>query len=153
LSFFDSLTSQVARRIEARKQDTQSQRREKDLLVDRLRVADTQTRPALEKELSNLLASMQSSISSLDLRNYIEDFEAVLLNPGQYLRLDQLPINMDSMGIRRKSDDADPEEAIIFNELIGFDRRDWTVTMVYCSNIPFETFASKLEKAYRELAI
>jgi hypothetical protein len=41
----------------------------------------------------------------------------------------------------------------VFNELIGFDRRDWTVTMVHCSNIQSETFAARLETAYRMLSI
>ena len=41
----------------------------------------------------------------------------------------------------------------MFNELIGYDRRDWTVTMVNCSNLHGESFSTKLEKANRKLAI
>jgi len=45
---------------------------------------------------------MQATIRSLDLDNYRDDFKAVLLNPEQHLRLDQSPMMLDSMGIRRE---------------------------------------------------
>jgi hypothetical protein len=60
---------------------------------------------------------------------------------------------LDSMGIRRDSDNASMAGATIFNDLIGFDRRDWTVTMVHCNNMQSESFATRLEQAYRKLAI
>jgi hypothetical protein len=152
-SFFDSLVAKVKKRVELRKQDKQSQLHDKDLLMARLRTANALTRPALEQELAKLLNSMQSTISSLELGNYIEDFEAVLLNPEQHLRLVQTPIILDSMGIRRENNDAGTAGAIIFNDLIGYDRRDWTVTMVHCNDIQGESFAARLEQAYRKLAI
>lgn len=152
-SFFDSLVGKVANRVALRKQEMQSQRQELDLLMARLRAANTQERPALESELSRMLNSMPSTASSLDLSNYLDDFESVLLNPEQHLRLDQSSITLDSMGVRRNSDGATQGVAIIFNDLIGFDRRDWTVTMVHCRNIQSETFAARLETAHRMLAI
>jgi hypothetical protein len=96
---------------------------------------------------------MQSTGSSLDLRNYDADFKAVLLHPEEYLRLVQTAINLDSMGIRRAADDTGRGKAILFNDLVGYDRRDWTVTMVRCSNLQNQSFAEKLDKAYRRLAI
>lgn len=152
-SFFDSLARKVKKRVDARKQDKQAQSQQKDALIARLRTTDAQTRPALEEELSKIITGIQSTASLLELRNYILDFEAVLLNPEQHLRLNRIPMVLDRMGIRQNSDDASHEGAITFNELIGFDRRDWVVTMVYCSNMQSESFATKLEKAYRELAI
>lgn len=152
-SFFDSLVGKVAKRVEAHKQEKQSQLQEKDLLMARLHAADAQARPALEKQLSEMLASMQATAGSLDLRNYIEDFEIVLMNPEQHLRLDQIAITMDRMGVRSNSGGASAGDGVIFNELIGFDRRDWTVTMVYCNNLRKESFAERLETAYRRLAI
>jgi len=152
-SFFDSLVGKVKKRVELRKEVKQSQLQERDMLMARLRTADAQARPALEEELARMLSSMQSTISSLELSHYVEDFDAVLLNPGQYLRLVQTPIIMDSMGIRRESDDASMVGTVIFNDLIGFDRRNWTVTMVHCNNIQSESFAERLDKAYRKLAI
>ena len=152
-SLFDSLVGKVIKQVEVRKQNKQSQLQQKDALIARLRTADAETRPALEEELSRLISGIQSATSSLELRNYIEDFETVLLNPEQHLRLNRIPMVLDRMGIRQDSDGANQEGAITFHELIGFDRRDWTVTMVYCSNMQSESFAAKLEKAYRELAI
>ena len=153
MSFFDSLVDNVSKRMEQRKRDKQSQLHEKDLLTARLRAANEQTRPALEEELSRMISSMQSTGSLLELRNYVADFEAVLLHPEEYLRLDQTAINLDSMGIRRAAGDAERGEAILFNDLIGYDRRDWTVTMVHCSNLQNESFAARLDKAYRKLAV
>lgn len=152
-SFFDSLVNKVAKRVALRKQAMQSQRQELDSLMTRLRAANTLTRPALEAELTKMLDSMPSTASSLDLSHYLEDFEAVLLNPEQYLRLNQSSMILDSMGIKRDSAGVTQGEKLIFNELIGFDRRDWTVTMVHCSNIQSETFSARLETAYRMLSI
>jgi len=151
--FFNNLVGKVAKRVALRKQEMQSQLQEMDLLKARLHAANAETRPALEKELSRMLASIQTTTRSLDLHNYLDDFEAVLLNPEQHLRLNKSPMILDNMGIKRESDGTAQGEPIIFNDLIGFDRRDWTVTMVYCRNIQSETFATRLETAYRRLSI
>lgn len=151
--FFDSLVDKVKKRIEARKLDKQALQQEKDMLMARLHAADKETRPALEKELSRLLASLQSTVSLLDLRKYAEDFEAVLLAPEQHLRLNQTPLILDSMGIKLASREARSVEPVIFHDLIGFDRRDWTVTLVCCSDVPSESFAARLEQASRRLAV
>ena len=153
-SFFDCLAGKVKKRMEARKHDKQLQLQEKDALLARLRVADAITRPALEEQLSRTITAIQSATAALELSNYIADFEAVLLEPEQHLRLNRIPMVLDRMGIRQDTDDDSSREgAITFHELVGFDRRDWTVTMMYCSNMQSESFATKLEKAYRELAI
>lgn len=152
-AFFDRLVDKVAKRVELRKQEMQAQLQEKDLLVARLHAADALARPALEKELSRMLASVQSTTSSLDLSNYLDDFNAVLLDPEKHLRLSQSSMILDSMGIRHDGDGTAQGEPITFNELIGFDRRDWTVTMVYSRDMQSETFAARLEDAYRRLCI
>ncbi|MFA6971047.1 MAG: hypothetical protein WC208_06540 [Gallionella sp.] len=153
LSFFDSLVSKIKQRVEARKQKQRTQLQEKNLLVDHLRTADAQSRPALEKELSRITAAMKSDAGPLDLNDYLEDFEAILLNPELHLKIIQTSIILDSMGIRREGLETSPAEAVIFNELIDFDRRNWTVTMVHCNKIQSETLTTRLEKAYRQLAI
>ncbi len=153
LSFFDSLVSRVKQRVETRKLEHRTQLEGKNLLISRLRTADAQTRPALEKELSGMIANMQSDAALPDLNRYLDDFEAVLLNPEQHLKLIRTPIMLDGMGIRHESTDASPTEAVIFNELIDFDRRNWTVTIVHASKMPNENLSSRLEKAYRQLAI
>jgi hypothetical protein len=132
--FFNNLVGKVAKRVALRKQEMQSQLQEMDLLKARLHIANAEARPDLEKELSKMLSSIQATTRSLDLNHYLDDFEAVLLNPEQHLRLNQTPMILDSMGIRRDSNGTAQGEPIIFNDLIGFDRRDWTVTMVYCRN-------------------
>lgn len=152
-SFFDSLVGKVKRRVEERKQQRQAQLLEKDKLMGHLRSANDLEKPALEKELARILSSIQSAINSLELGNYIGDFEAVLLNPEQYLRLERRPAILDSMGIRRDGNGAGRGEEFVFNELVGYDRRDWTITMVRCSNLQNESFSSKLEVAYRKLVI
>ncbi|MFA6014531.1 MAG: hypothetical protein WC742_05640 [Gallionellaceae bacterium] len=152
-SFFDSLVDKVAQKIAERKQNLQAQRQELDALRDSLRGANELERPALEAKLSNLLASLPATADSLDLSNYVEDFAEVMLKPENYLRLNQTPMTLDSMGIKRNSNAATPGEELVFNELIGFDRRDWTVIMVHCSNIQSETFAERLDSAYRMLSI
>jgi len=153
LSFFDSLIGKVKLRIGLRKQEKLSQLQEKDLLMSLLRSADARKRPALERELSILLSNIQSVSSSLELRNFAADFEAVLLHPEEYLHLEKNPIILDRMGIRRDGDDANRGEPILFNELIGYDRRDWTVTMVHCSNLQNISFKARLDNAYRKLAV
>jgi hypothetical protein len=152
-SFLDSLVGKVKERVAERKRSKQSKQLEKDLLMARIHAAPAQERPLLKNELARLMDSIQSSTSSLELSHYAEDFEAVLLDPGQYLRLEQRPLILDSMGIRRERDGASGGEALMFYELIGYDRRDWTVTMVRCRNLHRESFATKLEKAYRRLVI
>jgi hypothetical protein len=152
-SFFDSLVGKVKKRVEGRKQIKQSQLLEKDMLVARLRKANETDRPVLEKELASLLDRLQSTINSLELGSYMGDFDAVLLNPELYLRLDQKPAILDSMGIRRDGNGAGRGEEFVFNELIGYDRRDWTITLVRCSNLQKESFSTRLETAYRKLVI
>jgi hypothetical protein len=153
ISFFDSLTGKVKQRVEQRKHGKQSLMLEKDMLLSRLRTAKARDKPALEAQLARFMEGLQAIVGSLELSNYVEDFEAVLLRPEEYLRIDQTPIVLDSMGIRRATDDAEWGDAIMFHDLIGYDRRDWTVTMVHCSNLQSESFAEKLDRAYRRLAI
>jgi hypothetical protein len=153
LRFFDSLVNQVSKRITLRKQEMHGLSQEKDLLIARLHASNAQTRPALEKALSEIVSTMQAKARQLDLHHYPDDFAAVLLNPAEHLRLSQYPLSLDSMGIRQENDAANGTKPILFNELIGFDRRDWTVSLVYCSNIQRESFASRLDSAYRSLLI
>ncbi len=152
-NFFDKLIYRVAKRIEARKLEKQELLREKDILVARLHTASPEARPGLEAELYEILERVQSVSSSLDLDNYLEDFESVFLNPDQYLQLIQSPMFLDNMGIKKNSKDVTQGEPVVFNDLIGYDSRRWTVTMIHCRNIPHETFAARLEEAHRRLSI
>ncbi len=150
---FDSLVDKVRKRIDAQKQTRQSMLLERDALLARVRSASAPDRGQLEAQLDSLASNLEFLVSALELSNYREHFQAVLLNPGQYLRLEQKSVVLDSMGIRREGDVSNPGEEFVFNELIGYDRRDWTVTMVKCRNVRVESFAAKLEKASRTLAV
>ncbi|MBS4097387.1 MAG: hypothetical protein KGZ83_11210 [Sulfuricella sp.] len=152
-SFFDKLIDLVAKRIEARKQQKTDLLREKDWLAARLHEATDETRPALTEEMTKLLGQTQQVVAALDLGCYAKDFEAVLLDPAQYLRIEQTSMYLDDMGVRRESGEGAPGEVVEFNDLIGFDRRQWTVTLVHCSDIHVETYAERLDAAYRRLAI
>jgi hypothetical protein len=143
----------VAKRVALRKQEVQSQRQELDLLRAKLRIANSQTRAALESALSQMLNNMPSTADLLDLSHYPEDFEAVLSNPEKYLRLNQYSMILDSMGIKHEPDQATGGELLVFNELVGLDRRDWTVTMVHCRNTQNEAFIAGMETSNRMLAL
>jgi hypothetical protein len=151
LGFFDSLVSKVRIRIGLRKQELLSQMQEKDLLTDLLIAANARKRPALESELSRTLKGMQATSSSLELHNFTTDFEAVMLRPEEHLRMIRTPIVLDSMGIRRDVGDTGRGQAIVFSDLIGYDRRDWTVTMVRCNNLRSVSFGAKSDNTYRKL--
>lgn len=152
-NFFDKLIYRVAKRIETRKLEKQELLHEKDLLTARLHAASPGVRPELEAELLRVLEKVQSVSSSLDLDSYLEDFESVFLNPDQYLQLIQSPMFLDNMGVKKSSQDISQGEPVVFNDLIGYDFRSWTVVMIHCRNIPHETFAARLEDAHRRLSI
>lgn len=153
MSMFDHLVGKVSQRIARRKQEKQALLQEKDTLMMRLRMADEGSRPVLQERLTRLLAELQDAIGALELDRYQDDFVAVLLDPAQHLRLDQTPIRLDSMGIRRDNAGEAHGKTIVFDDLIGYDRRNWTVTMVHCSGLHYEEFASRLERAYRTLTV
>ncbi len=151
-SIFDKLIDLVAKRIEARKQEKSDLLRQNDLLMARLHEANEQTRPALAEEVDNMLSKIQKHVALLDLHLYVHDFEAVLLNPGQHLRLERTSMYLDDMGVRREPSEG-AGKPVEFDDLIGFDRRQWTVTLVHCSDFHVEPYADRLEAAYRRLSI
>lgn len=152
-SFFDRLTALVAKGIDTRKQEKSDLLKEKDWLTARLHEANGATRPALAKEMEKLLSQTQKVAASLDLNNYLHDFETVMLNPEQHLRLEQTSIFLDDMGIKHNPAEGAQGDSLEFNDLIGFDRRKWTVTIVHCSDIQVDSYAEQLEAACRRLSI
>lgn len=151
--FFHRLVGKVKARIEQRRKGKEALITERNTLMPRLRFANDIERAEVEERMSRLTDSLQSTIESLELDRYLSDFEAVLLHPEEHLRLNQTLITLDSMGIRRTANDGERGNELVFSELIGYDRRDWTVTIVRCSNLQYESFAEKLDKAYRYLTI
>lgn len=152
-AFFDTLVKKVAGRVMARKDELLSQQQEKDILMARLHTADPKERPALQAALSKMLADMHAAEKALEWRHYPDDFEAVLLNPEKHLWLSSMPMMLDSMGIEHENDGFPQARNIVFNDLIGYDRRDWTVAIVHCHDVQREDFAARLDTAYRKLSI
>ena len=152
-SFFDRLVSLVAKRVETRKQQKETQLRDRDILMARLRAADAKSRPVLEAELARVLSNLQSMVEALELSHYLEDFEAVLMQPEQHLKLNQTEMVLDRMGVLKNHEGSSMEQPIVFSDLFGYDKRDWTVVMIYCRDMQSTSFASRLEEAYRRLSI
>ena len=151
--FFLSLVGKVKSRIEQRRQSKEALIRERNALQPHLRFAGDVERAATEDRMDKLTDGLQSIIESLEPEHFLADFETVLLHPEEYLRLNRTSITLDSMGIRRPADDTAQGREFVLSELIGYDRRDWIVTIVRCTNMQYETFAEKLDKAYRYLSL
>jgi hypothetical protein len=151
--FFHNLVGKVKARIEQRRQSKETLTTETNALMSRQRLVNDIERSANEERVTKLENGLQSVIESLEPEHFLADFEAVLLHPEEYLRLNQTLITLDSMGIRRTADDTVRGKEFMLSELIGYDRRDWTVTIVRCTNLQYETFAEKLDKAYRYLSL
>lgn len=152
-ALFDSLTEHVRKRVEARREEKVELEHQKDDLMARLRGGNGQARADLERQLQEILAKLTAVTASLDLRRFADDFDAVLLEPGAYVYLNEVGMVLDGMGIRRTEGEAPDGKAVSFADLVGRDRRRWTVTLVHCQGIGRPTLAEQLEKANRWLAI
>lgn len=153
MRFFDSLVGKVKERIEQRKQKKEAQIARRNALQALLNTADAIERAAAEQQLAAVNAELQATLESLELGNHIADFEVVLLNPEQYLHLNRTALIIDSMGIKRSANDGERGQQLMFSELIGYDRRDWTMAIVRCVNVEYHSFAERLDKAYRYLTL
>lgn len=149
LNFFDSLVTKVKLRIAQRRKELQSEIREMELLANLMGSANSSKLPALEQELERLQRSTQAIRSSLEVTSYVDDFEAVMLHPEEYLHIVQTPF---SMGARPDGHNSMGDDEHMLNELIGYDRRDWTVTMVRCSDVLCEPYLGRTGGARRKLA-
>jgi hypothetical protein len=153
MRFFDSLVGKIKMRIEQRKRNKEALLTERSTLLPLLSTGDTTTHAGAEQRMTELMAELQTAVEALELENYLADFEAVLLHPEEYLHLNQTSLILDSMGIKRTANDGERGRPLVFSELVGYDRRDWTVTIVRCVNLEYESFAKRLDKAYRSLAL
>ncbi|EFK96245.1 hypothetical protein LDC_1729, partial [sediment metagenome] len=107
-------------------------------------------RGELEKQLGDILKQLQQITEQLDFRHYAADFDAVLLNPERHLYLETASMKLDGMGICREGDEACSTD-LVFSDLIGWERRRWTVTLVHCSHFADATMAGRLEAGERWL--
>jgi hypothetical protein len=153
MRFFDSLVGKVKMRIDQRKRNKEALLTERNSLLPLLSAANTPAHAKAELRMTALMTELQAAVESLELKNYLADFEAVLLHPEEYLHMNQTSLILDSMGIKRTANDGEHGRALVFSELIGYDRRDWTMTIVRCVNLEYESFAKRLDKAYRSLTL
>lgn len=152
-SFFDKLVNVVAKRIDALKNEKQALLMEIDLQKARLHSARTVERSKYLKDLNELIRKVQNISKALDLSKYHKLFNDVLLSPEQYLYCNKTEMLLDSMGVIDNHQDFAMSKSLVFSDLIGFDQRAWTVTMVYCHGLEGKNFATRLDEAYRNLSI
>jgi hypothetical protein len=150
-SFFDCLVSKVRLRVWQRRRDLQSHTQEMELLRDLLASADRSKRPLLQQELDRVTQSVEALRNSLEAAPYLDDFEAVLLHPAEYLRMVPASFRANGQVNAREGAQSSSEEEAMFGQLIGFDRRDWTVTMVHCSGLRELPYHAAPNRAIRRL--
>lgn len=150
---FDSLVAHVRLRVEARLQERAGLEQERDEVLARLRGSPAERRGELEERLNGVLRRLAEVAASLDLRRYAEDFEAVLLAPERHVYMERTEMVLDGMGLLREPD-ADGSKPIVFYDLIGRDRRRWTVAMMYCDRVQEEeTMGDRMLTAQRWLGL
>jgi hypothetical protein len=151
--FFESLIVHVANRIEERKLERSALEQKRDELLARMRSAPPDQHAVHEAELRQVLGQLGEIVASLELSHYGNDFDAVLFQPDKHLYLERAEFNLDSMGIVRSPED-DGSAEIDFCDLIGRDRRRWTVIMMYCDHVKDgASIADRLESAERWLGL
>jgi len=151
--FFDSLLSHVRSRVDARKREKSTLEQARDELLARLRGADRDRRDELEPQLRQTLGDLGRVAAGLDLRRYGEDFDAVLLAPERHVFLERTAMTLDGMGLLREPDSSGSTQ-IEFCDLIGRDRRRWTVAMMYCDRLGDEaSMGERMERAQRWLGL
>ncbi|MDD5366283.1 MAG: hypothetical protein PHR30_13170 [Gallionellaceae bacterium] len=151
--FFDSLVAHVRLRVEARKQKKAELEQERDEVLARLHGAEPGLRRELETRLQHILHRLGQVTELLDLRRYGDDFEAVLMVPERHVYTERAEMVLDGMGLLQEPD-ASGSTRIEFCDLVGRDRRRWTVAMMYCDRVRDEaTMGDRLMLAQRWLGL
>jgi hypothetical protein len=150
---FDSLLVHVAWRVQARQREKLELDRQRDELRARLRAAEPAQRREWEARLNENLARLGAVTAALDLRRYADDFDAVLLAPEKHVYLDRTAMVLDGMGVLREPEAAGSSQ-VVFCDLVGRDRRRWTVAMMYCDQLHQEaTMGDRMATAQRWLGL
>ena len=152
-SFFDGLLKHVRRRIDARLVDKVELDKARDELLARLRSRPPGQRAALQAEYDALLARQRGLGRQLDMSTWAEDFDAILLEPEQHLYLTEVAMRLDGMGVLRQPEDPVQSTPMTFADLVGFDRRRWTVNLVHCVDLGQDSISDRLESACRILSL
>ena len=103
--------------------------------------------------LAGLLDQLRQATAAIDLRGYGDDFDAVLHHPEDWVRLEQATLSLDTMNVKQMECRTPPAHSLVFSDLIGLDRRHWTVLLVRCQPKPIASLAERLHEAHRWLSI
>lgn len=153
-NLFDGLVERLVERLATRQRARQDLQKEKDYLAAKLRTADADGRPALQRRLDALLADLAKAHAALDLRHLAEDFDQILLNPEHHLSLQHVTLRLDAMGVLHAGEGDANTHTLDFTDLHGRDRRRWTVVMVRCHPRPeLLAMADRLHQAGRWLQL
>ncbi|MDD3529598.1 MAG: hypothetical protein PHS77_06945 [Gallionellaceae bacterium] len=151
--FFDSLAAHVRLRVEARRQEKMALEQVRDEWLARLRGAGSDRRAEYQAGLEQTLARLGEVAASLDLRRYGDDFDAVMLVPERHVYLERTALALDGMGLLREPCTGDCRR-VEFCDLVGRDRRRWTVAVMYCDRVHEEaSLGDRLLLAQRWLGL
>lgn len=150
-SFLDSLVAEVHARIAALRQERNYLEQKRGNLLARLHSADAGQRFTLQAELDTLAPRWQETTAGLEPGRYGEYLDSVLLQPEQYLRLEPHTLHLDDMNIRRVPGPGVRE--IRLTDLIGRDRRRWSIALLHCQQPGMAPMTEQLEQASRWLQI
>lgn len=150
-SFLDSLLAEVQDRIEALKAEKTYLEQKRSDIAARLHSADAGSRARLQTELDALLPKIQEATAALDLRRYAEYLDAVLLQPEAHLRLEDYAVCLDDMNIKR--DACEGTREVHLTDLLGRDRRRWSIVLLHCQQPGAASIGENLDNATRWLNI
>lgn len=150
-SFMVSLLQCVLDRCHASRDELANLRIERDRLRDALRRAPREQRAALQAQHDALLAEMQTQTGKLAPDAALDAFNAVLNAPEAVLRLERSTLTMNDMGIV-----CEPREGgktFDFFDLVGRDRRRWTLFKVHYQLEHPPSWSERLQEAHRWLSV
>ncbi|WP_165873482.1 hypothetical protein, partial [Parasulfuritortus cantonensis] len=125
----------------------------RDEWLARLHGAKPERRAECEAGLQDTLERLGRVTETLDLRRYAEDFDAVMLAPERHLSIERTRMALDAMGMLREPE-PDGRDEVEFCDLLGRDRRRWTVVLMYCDQVRDETaMGDRLSMAQRWLGL
>ena len=152
-SFFDSLMGRV-------KAERETWRNEQFELERSL--AALQPGRGAAPGMGNSTASVEMTALSNQIRSLVqlqkfdrapEQFSRIVDDPKRYLRLETKRYHFDAMGVVRPLGFVEATNLVEFKDLIGRDRRIWTISLVRFTYPEQADFSRRLEQASRWLAI
>lgn len=149
--FMSSLLARVHDRLEEIRHTRQHLERERDELRARLRASPDSTEH--QAALHQTMAALREAVAALDLRNYADHFDAVLLQPEPYLHLRPVSLSLNAMGIHQQEAGDGQAPPLGLSEMACRDRRRWVVMLVHCRLDDLPDYQERLATAEHWLTI